>query len=142
MRNREKRASLVLGRLHRPPDPMDRLREKVAIVLNTQMGRVPWRPDLGCDLESLVGEAATAERLTEVKWRVEQALGNSLPEVEILDCLVRLVPRSSAMPQAREHHLPLAETALMSLGAEAGLEVMLELRGPEGIAVLQADVQV
>ena len=51
------------GRLNQPsvgPSLADRVR----LILETRPLRVPWRPELGCDLDVIVGKPLTAERLS------------------------------------------------------------------------------
>lgn len=127
------KASLCVDGLpDRTLTPAERISERLQIVLNTRPGQIPWRPDFGCDLSSLVGRPATANNLSEARGRVTSALSRSLPDVEFERCEVRVSERRGAGDELRHPTIPLAEAALLSLGVQAGLEVVLEVRVPEG----------
>ena len=116
----------------------EELLERVRLVLETRPGQLPWRPEFGCDLESLVGQPATSGRLTEVRWRVERALARWLPDVNVERCVVRAIPHDS--PGLVAATTPVAESALLGLGTQADLEVSLELTGPQGALTVQAQL--
>lgn len=125
------------------PDPWLRHDEAVAtrvrLVLETPLGALPWRPDFGCDLAGLVGQPATAARLNEVRWRVEQAVRRWVPTVKVARCRVEtlsLLEPGSERPAG----VPLAELALMSLGTQVAVEVNLDLETPQGPLHLSAQL--
>ena len=78
------RASLPIDGLPgRDLAPSDLLAQQLQIVLNTLPGTMPWRPDFGCDLTSLVGQPATADNLQTARLRVEEALRGAIPDAQV-----------------------------------------------------------
>ena len=140
MTSRKLNAALPLGKRLGSVDPSALLQERVAMVLGTQLGQVPWRPDFGCDLEAFVGEAATEARLSELRDRIETAIATALPDVDLLECTLRIVPKAGMSPDWRAHNIPLAETAMLALGADAGILVTLDLRGPAGSGTVTTEL--
>lgn len=135
------RASLPLDGLPgQELSPADHIAQQLKIVLNTRPGQIPWRPEFGCDLAGLVGQPATAANLSLARGRVQAALRSSLPDVSFDRIEVRLA-RSSVDGDALRHPtIPLAEGALLSLGVQVALEVLLEVRVPGGPVAVSATV--
>lgn len=101
---------------------------RLRMVLETRPGQLPWRPDFGCDLGPLLGQACTPQRIAEARWRIESALRRWLPDLELVSCRVRCVTQSeNARPS------PSPESGLLGLGTQVGLVVDMALR--EGGAV-------
>jgi phage baseplate assembly protein W len=135
------RASLVLDGLPgRDLSPSDLLSQQLQIVLNTRPGTMPWRPEFGCDLTSLVGQPATADNLMTAQQRVEAALSGALPGVVVEKVDVRLAAFSGSGEELTHPSIPLAEAALLRLGVQARLEVTLEVRVPSGPVTASATV--
>lgn len=116
--------------------------ERIRMILETRPGTLPWRPDFGCDLDDLIGQPATPQRVNEARWRVEHALRRWLPEVKVLSCHVQLSRlEGSAGEDLRRREVPLAESALLALGMQAALEVLLDVETPLGPLSLQALIE-
>jgi len=120
--------------------PADHLAQRLQMVLNTKPGTIPWRPDFGCDLSSLVGLPATQQNLQTAQSRVESAIWSSLPDVELEECQVRLAGHAGRGDELDHPTIPLAEAALLRLGVQARLDVTLEVRIPEGPMTVSATV--
>ena len=133
--------SLPLGRRSPYLDSEQALASRIRTVLETRPGRIPWRPTFGCDLSGLVGQPATVQRLNEARWRVEEALRRWIPEANVIRCQVRVVNYTDPGTLRGYHHVPLAESALLSLGIEAGLEVLIDVETPAGAIAVQAMVE-
>jgi phage baseplate assembly protein W len=134
------RPSALLGAPRPWVSGEEELVERVRITLETRPGQLPWRPEFGCDLEGFTGQPATTGRLREVQWRIEQALARWLPEVTVDRCVVRVVPTAAPEPSRATSGALLAETALLGLGTQADLEVLLDLSGPDGPVALHAQL--
>ena len=115
---------------------------KLQAVLETRPGQLPWQPQFGCDLTALVGQPATAQRMAEARWKVEQAVKQWVPEVELLDCRVQVVALETGHERGRDPATPLAEAALLNLGSQAVLEVELDVMTDQGLLAMQAQVEV
>ncbi len=135
------RADLPLG--ERQPYVSDEaaLAQRIRMVLETRPGQVPWRPDFGCDLASLVGQPATVQRLNEARWRIEEAVRRWVPEAEVLRCNVRAVADENGAGSLRYREVPIAESALTSLGSQAVLEIQLDVQTELGAVAVQAVVE-
>lgn len=116
----------------------DEVVERVRLVLETRPGRLPWRPEFGCNLDEFVGQPATAARLREIQWRVEAALCRWIPGLRVDRCEVRVAPSEPMSSGAVAGAVPLAEASLLSLGSQADLELQLDLLTAEGSVSLQA----
>jgi phage baseplate assembly protein W len=114
----------------------DSMATRVRMVLETPKGHIPWRPEFGCDLDGLVGEAATSRLLTQAQARIEAALERWLPELTIDAVRVFAVPSSDHRNTMGHREVPIAEAALLTVGVQASLHVELELTGPDGPAVV------
>ena len=125
--------ALPLGRPARHLGEDEALALRVQRLLETRPGTLPWEREFGCDLDDLVGAAATGVRLSEARWRVQQALARWLPELRVSRCEVRAV-RSDGRAEAlhRYREVPPAEAALLSLGVQASIEIDLDLNSPGG----------
>ncbi len=130
--------ALPLGQRRPYLTPEEALAARIRMVLETRPGRIPWRPDFGCDLASLVGRPATVQRLNEARWRIEQALRRWVPDAEILRCNVRVSSENQPAGYRRSRAVPLAEASLMSLGSQAVLEVELDVKTELGAVSVQA----
>lgn len=115
--------------------------ERIRVILETRPGMLPWRPDFGCDLDRLVGQPATPQRINEARWRVEQAIRRWLPEVKLNQCVVSLVRVHEGSGAVRFRDVPIAEAALLSLGTQAALEIHLDVETPEGPLSVQATLE-
>ncbi len=101
---------------------------RIDMILQTNIGDLPWNPEFGCDLTSLVGEAATPERIDHTESEVRRSIATYLPEVDINDCSVQLQSEGFSSSTHREALIPVAESALVSMGTEARLELKLDLQ--------------
>jgi len=110
----------------------DALACRIRTVLETRPGDVPWRPDFGCELSALVGQPATTQRLNEARWRVEEAIRHWIPEATLVRCDVRVVVLDAGARGRHPRSVPLAESALLSLGSQAALEVELDVETEAG----------
>ena len=135
------RASLPIDGLPgRDLPPAELLAQQLQMVLNTKPGTMPWRPNFGCDLTSLVGQPATTENLETARIRVESALSGALPGVTVEKVDVRLTQFSGSGDELTHPSIPLAEAALLRLGVQARLEVTIEVRVPSGPVTATAAV--
>lgn len=132
------RSALTLDGFDRAPDSIELVTQQLQTVLNTRPGHIPWLPDFGCDLESLAGEPASSSNLDEARDRVQHAVKTWVPSVEIARCDVRVISRDRT--DLKHPTVPLAESAMLTLGVEASLEVLLEVVVPQGPVVLTAEV--
>lgn len=111
---------------------------RVRLVLETRPGRVPWRPDFGCDLEGLTGRPADPALVREARLRVEAALARWLPDLPLRGLHVGVRTRIGTSELHAHRQVPVAEAALLRLGADAELVVELRLDGPSGPVALSA----
>jgi phage baseplate assembly protein W len=114
---------------------------RVRMVLETRPGQIPWRPEFGCDLQSLVGEAAGPQLLNLARWRVEAALKRWIPDVTIDQVNVTVVVASHMNALVASRDVPTAEAALLTVGVQAALHVDVELTGAHGPMAVSATVQ-
>lgn len=129
--------AVVLGGRQPRLDPASALVERVRMVLETRPGLSPWRPDFGCDLAGLTGQPATAATLQMARSRVEAALRRWVPDAAIVRCDVRIVTELGAAAGSAGPEIPLAEAALLRLGASTWLEVRVELRAALGTVTVE-----
>ena len=108
------------------------LAARVRMVLETRPGRLPWRPTFGCDLGGLVGFP--------VAQLIKAAIGDWIPDAEVVSVDVRAVPLSGGHALSAERTVPAAEAALLLLGVQASLEAVIELVGPSGPVSLTTSV--
>ena len=131
------RIGASVSRLERGQRTIARIRS----ILETRPGTLPWRPDFGVDLASLVGSALTQSQLDRVRAAVEAALDQWAPDIEVIGCEVHAVTAFGASPGGRDRTIPLAEGALVRLGTQASLRVDLSLRTDEGELNLSATIR-
>lgn len=132
--------ALTLGTRRARVSEDETIAERIRLVLETRPGTLPWRPDFGCDLGPLVGQPATTQRVNEARWKVEQALRRWLPELELTRCEVHVVYADVGAGRVRYLEVPLAESSLLSLGTQAGLEIVIDVETPSGPLAVQAVV--
>lgn len=113
---------------------------RVRMVLETRPGRVPWRPDFGCDLSGLVGFPATPDLLAKARSAIQNALKAWIRDVTILRVEVRATPVTGGHGASAYGAVPVAESALLTLGVQAILEADIELKGPAGVVAFSAVV--
>jgi len=119
--------SLTLGARQPYLDATSAALSRIDIILHTRPGDLPWSPRFGCELTSLVGESATTQRVNATRFSVESAIGAWLPDVNVRGCEVQLITGQGDTVLHREAAVPLAESALVSLGTEARLELKLDI---------------
>ena len=112
--------------------------ERVRLVLETRPGRIPWHPEFGCDLDPILGRALTIELVSEVQMRIKSALSRFLPDLSITRLEVRIQTDLGA--DMRSRRLPIAEASLVPFGANAMLDIEIELQTPAGPVRLQLEV--
>ena len=117
------------------------LTARVRMVLETRPGRMPWRPDFGCDLEGLAGQPATGATLQLARMRIEESLRRWVPDVEIRRVEVRFATSEGAGLGRSTPEVPAAEAALMKIGAQGWMDVRLDLVGELGPLRLNAAVR-
>jgi phage baseplate assembly protein W len=100
---------------------------RLDMVMHTHVGGLPWRPNFGCDLTGLVGEPATPSRINEARTAVSSAISRWLPEANVNECQIQLVANEGSSATYREVGIPVAESALVSMGTEARLELKIDL---------------
>ena len=132
--------ALPLGERQPHLGPEEALAERIRMVLETRPGKLPWRREFGCDLASLVGQPATVQRLNEARWRIEEAMRRWIRDAEIVRCRVKVATDESAGMRSFRS-VPLAESALMSFGGQAVLEVELDVKTDLGDVAVQAVLQ-
>lgn len=109
------------------------LRQRISIILNTAPGQVPWRPEFGCRLWSLMGQPTTAQHLAEVRWSIEDALSRWLRGAQLEECKIHLLPRGmGSWAGLQSAELSPAEVGLLHLGSEVTLRVELLIRTRAG----------
>ena len=100
---------------------------RLDMVMHTQVGGIPWRPGFGCDLTGLIGQPATPSRINEARSAVSSAINNWLPEAYVNECQIQLVSNEGQSATYRDVSIPVAESALVSMGTEARLELKIDL---------------
>jgi len=112
--------------------------ERIQMVLGTRKGTIPWRPEFGCEIDRLVGEPATQSRIDQARRGVRRAMTEWLPDITVKDCTVQLVQSDGPTGGERYREIPLAESALLSLGTQVSLEVQMDVETPGSQMSLQA----
>ncbi len=116
------------------------LATRVRMVLETHPGTLPWRPEFGCDLQELVGYPATSQLLSQAKWRIESALRRWIPDADLDKVEVRVVPNSESGGITPHRTVPVAESALLTVGVQAALHVEVEMTGHDGPMALSTTI--
>jgi phage baseplate assembly protein W len=132
--------SLPLGNPYPYLDGDEALAARVRMVLETRPGRIPWRPNFGCDLAGLVGFPATPDLLSKARSAIQNALKTWLRDATVLSVEVRATPVVGGHGSSSYGAVPLAETALLTLGVQAVLEADIEIKGPAGVVAFSAVV--
>lgn len=128
--------ALSLATAIRPLRGLDALAARLRLVLETPAGRMPWRPEFGLDLQGIVGGPASTTRLDEARMRILAAIGNWLPEIEVVSCDVALAELERL--DLRDPTVPTAERALGSQAVSAALEIRLVLQTDDGPVSFEA----
>jgi phage baseplate assembly protein W len=118
----------------------DDLAARVRMVLGTRPGQLPWRPTFGCDLDRFVGMPLTASRLDDMATLVRDAIERHMPEVDIIECGVRVETRWGAPSDAERRSVPIGEAALVRFGVQAALQIELQLQTETGPVSIQATI--
>ncbi|MFM2248136.1 MAG: Baseplate wedge protein gp25 [Pseudomonadota bacterium] len=113
---------------------------RVRMVLGTRPGQLPWRPTFGCDLDRFVGQPLTTSRLEEMAEVVRDAVARHMPEVDVIDCGVRVETRWGAPSDAERRAVPIGEAALVRFGVQAALQIELQLQTESGPIAIQATI--
>lgn len=100
---------------------------RLDMILQTRQGDIPWRPEFGCDVTRLVGEPATPDKVNETRSIVENTIQRWLPDADVKECQVQLVSLGGYANTYRDVSIPVAESALVAMGTEAGLELKIDL---------------
>ena len=106
---------------------------RLDMILHTRQGDLPWKSQFGCDVTGLVGEPATPDKLNETKAIVENTIQRWLPDANVKECQVQLVSLGGYANTYRDVSIPVAESALVAMGTEAGLELKIDLEIEEEI---------
>ena len=122
--------SVPCGTPHVPQQAFARVAGEIRLVLETEPGTIPWRPEFGCPLSSLSGMAATPDVLSRARFHIESAFSRFLPHITILRCDVQV--RRVAGSADHSYPIPAAESALLGLGTQADILILLEVQAPEG----------
>lgn len=122
------------------PSAHETLAERLRMVLETQPRQIPWRPEFGCDLDGLVGTPMTPSWLSDAEARIRAAIQRWVPGVRVRKCEVRPMMSLGARMDGRHRSLPTAEASIVPFGADASLEVQLDLDTPDGALTLQLDI--
>lgn len=106
---------------------------RLDMILQTRQGDVPWNPNFGCDVTGLIGEPATRDKINETKAIVQNTIQRWLPDATVNECQVQLVSLGGYANTYRDVTIPVAESALVAMGTEAGLELKIDLEFDEEI---------
>jgi phage baseplate assembly protein W len=127
MAKRIQHLSLTLGSRKPFMDSSDSAMGRLAIVLHTPIGNIPWRPKFGCNLNHSVGRPASEELQNNIRDSVRRAVDKWLPDAEVEHCEIHVSSDTLNVASHRELNVPLAESALVSFGTEVHAEVALEI---------------
>ena len=119
--------SLTLGARKPYLSSRDSSLARLDMILHTREGDIPWRTEFGCDVTGLVGEPATPDKVNETRSIVENAIYTWLPDVHVRECDVQLVNLGGYANSYRDVSIPVAESALVAMGTEVGLELKVDL---------------
>lgn len=126
MSKRIQHLSLTLGARRPYMNKIDSTMGRLAVVLHTPKGHLPWRSNFGCDLDQSLGRPASDELQNEIQNSVKRAVKKWIPDTKIIRCDVVLQTASLNVREHREPTIPLAESALVSMGTDVHAEVVLE----------------
>ena len=133
--------SLALG-AHKPFLPhAETVVTRLQILLETRPGQLPWNREFGCDLTSMLGRAASPQRVSEARFKIESSVRRFLPGIDMKACRVKAVTGLGSVATHRERQIPIAESALVALGTEARLEVELDIVTDAGMMSVEAAVE-
>ena len=119
--------SLALGARKPYLSQRDSALARLDMILQTREGDIPWREDFGCDVTGLIGEPATPSKVNETRAIVENSIQRWLPDATVNNCSVQLVENGGYANYYRDVSIPVAESALVAMGTEAGLELKIDL---------------
>ena len=134
--------SLTLGARKPYLDRTSETLTRIDIILNTKAGDLPWRPNFGCDLTSLIGEPASPEQVERTRADVQGALSSWLPNAYVRNCEAQLVTGEGQVVHYREPNLPVAEFALVSQGTNARLELKLDIEVEDEVLELGSEIEI
>lgn len=117
------------------------LAQRVRTVLETPPGTIPWRPSFGCNLRRFVNQPLTSDQLGGVRQEIRGALTRWLPDVRVVDVKVEVLTPLGTHSARALRELPIAERALVQLGAYAVLDVDIELRAGDRPVFVQARIR-
>ncbi len=106
--------------------------ERLQILLSTRPGQLPWRPTFGVDLDWLVGQPLNGVNLSLLQWRVQSAVAEWLPQLDVRKLDVKVVSDYERARNGRDRTVPIAESALLPYGAGGVVEISLDVVSPEG----------
>jgi phage baseplate assembly protein W len=98
------------------------LAQRIRVMLETQRGSLPWRPELGCDLARFVGQPLTPVALATLKRELERGL-DVLEDVRVLDVDFKVSTTHGVNQGQDRRMLPVAERSLVQLGTQCTLDV-------------------
>jgi phage baseplate assembly protein W len=132
------------GALRRPPPTRGEaeaaLAHRVRAVLETRPGTLPWRPTFGCALDRFLDQPLTPDRLKALERELRSALERWLPDVQVVRVQVEVLTDLGLHRDGAWRSLPIAERALVQLGAHAALQVDLELGVDGRVSYVQARI--
>jgi phage baseplate assembly protein W len=101
----------------------EELADRVRMILETERGKLPFKPEFGCELSGLVGSEASTKRLSEIRMRINSALRRWVPDGEVVSCKVAMMP----VVDSGSAGGPVAERAMASHGLARVIEVRVVL---------------
>lgn len=134
--------SLTLGARKPFLSQRESILARLDMVLHSRVGDIPWRPEFGCDVTSLIGEPATPSRIQETRALVESTIYEWLPDVTVNGCDVQLVHAGGVANTHREAGIPVAESALVAMGTESNLELKLDLEVENEVLEIGTDFHI
>ena len=115
---------------------------RIDMILKTQAGQMPWKPEFGCDLTDLIGESATEDRIKSTQNEVQRTLRKWLPSANVLSCDVHLITGEGQVVNYRDNSIPVAESALVALGTDARLELRLDIEVENEVLELGSELEI
>ena len=119
--------SLTLGARKPYLNRLDSTMGRLAILLHTPQGHLPWEPKFGCDLDQSIGRPATDELQNQISSSVRHSVSRWIPDTKINRCDVILQNATLNVREHREPTIPLAESALAIMGTDVHAQVALEV---------------